>query len=875
MDSQEIRDRFVAFFEEREHARVPSSSLVPNDPTLLLTNAGMNQFKPYFLGEQSPPFDRAISIQKCFRTTDIDEVGKSLRHLTFFEMLGNFSFGEYYKEKACPWAWELVTEGYGIDPELLWITIFETDDEAEAIWRDGVGVRPERILRRGRKDNFWDMGVAGPCGPCSEIFVDLGERFGPQSEVGPDGNEDRYLEIWNLVFMQNECNVQIEPVNELPQKNIDTGAGVERIAMFLQKADSIYETDVLGGMVRRAGELTGATYGADQKSDKSLRILGDHGRSLTFLIADGVLPSNEERGYVLRRIMRRAVRSARLLGREEPVLPDLIDTTVDLMGQAYPELKARRDFVVEVAAREEERFAATLRQGEALLQQEVARTPAEGSRLSGEVAFKLHDTFGFPIDLTNEIAADAGLEVDQETFEELMTAQRERARAARTQASGEPAAAALAEIVEEGTQTDFLGYEHLTCEANVLGITDGATALPVASEGAEVEIVLDRTVFYAEGGGQVGDRGVIVATSGTAEVIDTHRIAPGVTGHRVRVTAGEIALGDSVRCEVDPVWRQGSERAHTATHILHWTLRDRLGEHARQAGSLVEPGRLRFDFNHYEPLGEEGVEEVGDEMQTRVFGDDSVRAYETSYEFARSIGAMAIFGEKYGDFVRVVEVGDYSKELCGGTHVVHTSQIGAVVVTSEGSIGANLRRIEALVGDEGLRWLERRAQVLDRAAELLKASPEEVADRIERLLAQHKELEKKVAEVERAGAESEADELADAAQDVNGTRLIVARQDGEVDALRQLAQKLKGRLQSAIVILGTAQKGRANLVAAVTKDVAARGISARDLLAPGAALLGGGAGGKPELAISGGSQAEKLDEALEAVASAARDALNR
>jgi alanyl-tRNA synthetase len=846
MDSQQIRDRFVAFFEEREHARVPSSSLVPNDPTLLLTNAGMNQFKPYFLGEQSPPYQRAVSIQKCFRTTDIEEVGKSRRHLTFFEMLGNFSFGEYYKDKACLWSWELVTEGYGIDPELLWATVFETDDEAEAIW---------------------------PCGPCSEIFVDLGEKFGPASPVGPEENEERYLEIWNLVFMQNDCNAQIEPVSELPSKNIDTGAGVERLAMFLQKAGSIYETDTLGGLVERGAELAGTRYGEDEKTDVSLRILADHGRSLTFLITDGVLPSNEERGYVLRRVMRRAVRHARLLGREEPTLPELVDATVELMGEAYPELKERRDFVVEVAAREEERFAHTLRQGESSLKTEIKKTPS-GRPLSGEVAFKLHDTFGFPIDLTTEIASEAGLEVDQDTFEKLMTEQRERARAARAQASGEPAAAALGSLIEEGAKTDFLGYEHLACEANVLGITDGASSLPVASEGQEVDLVLDRTVFYAEGGGQVGDRGTIASTSGSAEVLDTRRVAPGVTGHRVRVTAGEIAVGDPVRATVDPQWRRGSERAHTATHILHWTLRDKLGEHARQAGSLVEPGRLRFDFNHFESLGDEGVAAVGEEMQSRVGMDDSVRAYETSYDFARSIGAMAIFGEKYGDFVRVVEVGEYSKELCGGTHVPHTSQIGAVVVTGESSVGANLRRIEALVGDEGLRWLEHRAEILERAAALLKASPEEVEEKIERLLAQHKELEKKVADVERAGAETDAEELARSAQDLDGTRLVVARRDSDVDTLRSLAQKLKGRLQSAVVVLGTASDGRANLVAGVTKDLVAKGISARDLLASGAQLLGGGAGGKPELAISGGSQAEKIDEALEAVASAARSALN-
>ena len=873
MDSRTIRERFFAYFEAQGHTRVPSSSLVPNDPTLLLTNAGMNQFKPYLLGEQSPPFPRAMSVQKCFRTTDIDEVGKTARHLTFFEMLGNFSFGDYYKEKACPFAWELVTEGWGIDVDRLWVTVFETDDEARDIWIDQVGVRPERVLRWDVKNNFWSMGVAGPCGPCSEIFVDLGDAFGEASPEGPKGNENRYLEIWNLVFMQDECNADIQPVAELPKKNIDTGAGVERLAMVLQEVSSIYETDTLGGMVRRAEELTGHRAGSDERSDRGLRVLADHGRSLTFLIADGVLPSNEERGYVLRRVMRRAIRHARLLGREDPILVDLVAATIELMGDAYPEIVARRSFVEEVAAREEERFAATLRQGESVLQSEIAKT-GSGKPLAGDVAFRLHDTFGFPIDLTNEIAAEAGLGVDQATFDRLMQEQRERARSARGATAQDGAAEALGPLVEEHGTTEFDGYEHLVTSARVIALSDGASSLTAASEGAEVDVVLDRTVFYAEGGGQVGDRGTLAGPSGAAEVIDTRRLVPGLTGHRVRVTRGQIVVGDEVEARVDPVWRTGAQKAHTATHILHWILRDRLGEHARQAGSLVEPGRLRFDFNHFEALTDDRLDDISTELQGRVAGDDGVRAYETSFDFAKSIGAMAIFGEKYGDFVRVVEVGDYSKELCGGTHVPHTSQIGVIVVTSEGSVGANLRRIEALVGEQGLGFLQQRVAVLERAAEALKAAPEEVAEKVERMVAQQKEMERRIAAIERAAAEGDAEQLASNAQDVDGAKLVVARRDAGVDELRQLAQSLKSRLGSSVVVLGASGDGSANLVAAVSKDLAAKGVSARDLLTVGAGLLGGGAGGKPELAISGGKAADKIDEAIEAVAAAARSALS-
>jgi alanyl-tRNA synthetase len=880
MDSRSIRDRFFAFFEERGHVRVPSSSLVPNDPTLLLTNAGMNQFKPYFLGEQTPPYDRAMSVQKCMRAggkhNDIEEVGTSGRHLTFFEMLGNFSFGDYYKLEASRWAWELITELWGMDPARLWVTIFETDDEAHEVWADGVGVRPERIVRRGRSDNFWSMGVAGPCGPCSEIFVDLGEAYGPPSDQGPADNEDRYAEFWNLVFMENDCNADIQPVAELPQKNIDTGAGLERLARVLQGVPTIFETDLVAGMVARAEDLTKKRYGSDERTDVGLRILADHGRAVTFMVADGVLPSNEERGYVLRRIMRRAIRHARLLGHEQSVLPGLVDGCVELMADAYPEIAERRDFIKEIAGREEERFSATLKQGLSLLEQEVARASSAGqASLGGDVAFRLHDTFGFPVDLTTEIAREAGLTLDDAEFGRLMSEQRARARAARSATAGAPQPEGFGPLVEEQGGTDFLGYEHLGCTARVVAMSDGARTVDVATQGDDVDVVLDRTVFYAEGGGQLGDRGSIRAPSGEAEVKDTRRIVPGLTGHRVVITAGEIAVGDEVEALVDPAWRTGAQRAHTATHILHWVLRDRLGEHASQAGSLVEPGRLRFDFNHFEPLGQGRVADISSELQERVLTDDSVRAYETSFEYAKSIGAMAIFGEKYGDFVRVVEVGDYSKELCGGTHVPHTSNVGVVVMTGEGSVGANLRRVEALVGSEGIDWLRRRALVLERAASTLRTTPEEVAERIERLLAAQKTMERRLEAIERQSAEADARRLADAAVDVDGTRLVVARRDLEVDALRSLAQTLKGRLGSAVVVLGAAGEGRANLVGAVTKDLTERGISARDLLAPGAVLLGGGGGGRPELAISGGPNSDALEEAIQAVASAAHQALQR
>ena len=878
MDTREIRARFVSFFSERGHSEVPSSSLVPNDPTLLLTNAGMNQFKPYFLGDQTPAFDRAVTVQKCMRAggkhNDIDQVGKTARHLTFFEMLGNFSFGDYYKEDACKWAWELVTEGYGLEAERLWATVFETDDEAFEIWRDVVGVPADRIIRMGKKDNFWSMGVAGPCGPCSEIAYDLGDDFGAAADDGPAGNEDRYIEIWNLVFMQNDCNAEIEPIAELPKKNIDTGAGLERFAMVVQQKDTVFETDLLRGLIARAEELTGKTYGRDEKTDIGLRILADHARSVSFMLADGILPSNEERGYVLRLIMRRAIRNARLLGREEPVLDGLVSATVELMGDDYPELTQKRDLALEVAAREEERFDETLKQGMTLLEQEMEKARRAGStELPGDIVFRLHDTWGFPIDITTEIAEEAGLAVDRNSFEQLMELQRARARAARHSDEAGVGADAVVRVLAEQGSTEFLGYEHLSSQSTIVAMGRGEHSIAVAGVDEDVDIVLDQTPFYAESGGQVGDRGRLVGPNGAAEVLDTQRLIPGITAHKVRVTAGELAVGEEVRAVVDENRRRAAERAHTATHILHWILRDRLGEHAHQAGSLVEPGRLRFDFSHFDALSDRQVDDISVELQQRVLVDDPVRAFETTFDFAKSIGALAFFGEKYGDYVRVVEVGEYSKELCGGTHVPHTSRIGVVAVTGEGSVGANLRRIDALVGEEGLAHLRRRAATLETIAEKLKTSPDEAAEKVERLLATHKDMERRLAATERQSAEAEASQLATTAVEVNGARLLVARRDMGVDALRSLAQSLRGRLGSGVVILGTAQEGRANLVGAVTKDLVEKGLSARDILAPGAALLGGGAGGKTELAISGGPSADKLEEALEAASAAARSAL--
>ena len=879
MDGSSIRKVFLNFFAERDHTIVPSAPLVPDDPTLLLTNAGMVPFKPYFVGQKTPPYRRATSVQKCFRTVDLEEVGRTARHLTFFEMLGNFSFGDYFKQDACRWAWELVTTKFLLEPGRLWATVYETDDEAAEIWEKVVGVPPERILRRGREDNFWSMGVAGPCGPCSELLYDRGEAFGATYTGTGEVDGERYLEIWNLVFMQYLQDDRGEIVGNLPKPSVDTGAGLERIAAILQDVPTAFETDLLAPILKAAEEVTGAAYGESAGTDMSLRILADHPRAMAMLIADGVLPSNEGRGYVLRRLIRRAVRRARLLGVDRPLLTQLTEVAVDLFGRDYPEVARSADLIQRVVASEEARFDDTLRRGLARLEDEIALAKARGeAKLEGKVVFELHDTYGFPFDLTAEFAADEGLVVDPQEFEQHMSVQRRRAKEAR-RSGGELSADAevLRGIVAGYDATEFLGYEVINGEGSVELIIRGLAEVPVLEEGKDGELVLDRTTFYPEGGGQIGDRGTIVTPTGRFSVEDTQRLATGgPILHRGRVVAGEIRVGQHAETRVDPSHRAGVQRSHTATHMIHWALRDRLGEHAHQKGSLVEPGRLRFDFQHFEPVGAETLSGIEEEVNSRVLSDDAVHAFETTYDQATALGAMALFGEKYGDYVRVVEVGYYSKELCGGTHVHHTGQVGVIKILGESSIAAGTRRIESYTGIAGLNYLNAQAERLRRAADLLRTDPEGVVDKLEKLLETSKALEAQLSKQKAAGVEDEVKAIlaSDDVRPVGSSKLVVLKREGRsVDELRKLAIMLRDRLASAVVALGTALDGKANLVVAVSRDLVQRGVSAQDLVAPGAARLGGRGGGKPDLVVGGGTQVAELDAALDAVRQSAQAAL--
>ncbi|MDQ3946967.1 MAG: alanine--tRNA ligase, partial [Actinomycetota bacterium] len=774
MTADELRRAFLSFFEERGHTALPSSSLVPNDPTLLLANAGMNQFKPYLLGEQPPPWPRATTVQKCFRTVDIDIIGTTTRHLTFFEMLGNFSLGDYFKEGAIPLAWEFTTGVLGLDPERIWITVFETDDEAADIWADTVGVPGERIQRMGEKDNFWNMGPTGPCGPCSEMYYDRGPEFG--AEGGPaHGGEERYVEFWNLVFMQYNRDADGE-LHPLPKPNIDTGAGLERIAALLQGTHSVFETDVLRRILAVAEAATGRRYGTDEATDVSLRILAEHGRAMTFLIADGVLPGNEGREYVLRRIIRRAVRHARLLGVEEPVAGSLVDATVETMAGAYPDLARSHDFVRTVAGREEARFGETLRRGLDLLDDILGK-----GDVPGETAFFLHDTLGFPVEVTAEIAAERGRAVDMEGFRERMEAQRRRARESRAAAAagsspleteGSPAWRA---VLDAHGPSEFTGYREPVTAGKVVALRSGEETITRAEAGQTVDVVLDRTPFYAESGGQVGDVGIIETADGTLRVTDTVYGVPGsLIVHRAEVVSGHAALDSEATGRIDVARRERTRRNHTGTHLLHWALRDSLGEHVKQAGSLVSPDRLRFDFSHYEAVPAEVLARVETLANEEVLSNAAVRTYETTKEHADSIGAVAFFGDKYGDVVRVVEAGDNSIELCGGTHVSALGMVGPIKILGESSIGANVRRIEALTATATLDHVVQNETRLRRLAELLRVSPAEVPGRVERLLAQMKELTDELAAARARQAAGEARALAAGAE--NG--VLATRRDG-------------------------------------------------------------------------------------------------
>ncbi|MEX0875173.1 MAG: alanine--tRNA ligase [Actinomycetota bacterium] len=865
MLADDIRRTFLSFFQERDHRLYPTSSLIPPpDTNLMLTTAGMVQFRPYFLGVEKPPHPRATSTQKSFRTTDIDEVGDQ-SHLTLFEMLGNFSFGDYFKKEAIAWAWELVTKEFGLDPARIWVTVYEQDDEAERLWLSETPIPAERIQRLGKKENFWDMGVAGPGGPNSEIFYDRGSEYG--EEGGPAKNDTRYLEIYNLVFMQYETDGNKEIVGELAAPSVDTGMGLERVATVLQDARSIYDTDLFLPILDRAAELTKKPRGENETTDRLLRTLTDHARSTAFLIADGVTPSNEGRGYVLRRVMRRAITKARLAGVTDRLLASMCDAVIQRFGHVFPELLRNSEGIDLVANREEERFSQTLDMGLRILNEALEKGRAQSSEtLPGEVAFKLQDTYGFPLDITKDVASEAGLQVDVAVYERLMQEQRERSRAATQviQVEGLPAQEAFQ------TPTVFLGYEHREGEGRIVAIVRGVEPLEVLGAGEEADVIFDRTPFYPEGGGQIGDRGFLLSGTAKAEVLDTRKLGSAVL-HRVRVTEGELRAGLDMEQHVDPIHRTGSEQAHTATHMLHHTLRNVLGEHVRQMGSLVEPGRLRFDFSHFSAVDRDSLTEVEETVNAKVSADDSVRAFETSYQEAvDKYHAMAFFEEKYGNEVRVVEIGDYSYELCGGTHVPHTGRVGFVKLLGEGSIGSNIRRVEALTGIEGLKWVNARLRAAERAADLVRVGPDELVAGVERLIKAQKDLEKKLGAQQRSGVSAAVDELVPLARDVGGAKVVVARRSEAPNVLRELAAAVRDKLGRSIVILGAAGEGSVNLVAAATKDL---GVDARKILRPAAARIGGNAGGKPDLAMGGGRDADGLDEALALAAREAESAL--
>ncbi|MFN8171670.1 MAG: alanine--tRNA ligase [Candidatus Nanopelagicales bacterium] len=882
MDSAEIRSRFLRYFADRGHQVVPSASLLLDDPTLLFVNAGMVPFKPYFLGEAPAPYERATSVQKVVRTLDIEEVGRTTRHASFFQMAGNFSFGDYFKEGAIPLAWELLTAsqadgGYGFPEDRLWVTVYDDDDEAIDIWHRVAGLPYERIQRRGPKDNYWSMGVPGPGGPCSEIYYDRGPEHG--LEGGPVADEDRYLEVWNLVFMQDELSAvrskeDFDVRQPLPARNIDTGMGLERMAALLQGVDNIYEIDTTRGILDRAAELSGTAYGTAEGSDVALRVVADHARTCAFLIGDGVIPGNEGRGYVLRRITRRVISKMRELGAHEPTMGELIDTAIAQMAPQYPELNDQHVRIRQVAVGEESAFLQTLRTGSAIFDTAVASVRTNGgSTLSGEQAFALHDTYGFPIDLTLELAAEQGLEVDEPGFRRLMQQQRERAKAdAKARKAGVAATTAYRDILETGGSTAFLGYSDVTSEASVIGIVKDGSPVPAARVGDQVEVVLDRTPFYAEAGGQLGDHGRLSSAGGAVvDVYDVQSPVPGLFVHRGEVVDGELVTGDEVLAHVDVARRKAISRAHTATHMIHKAFRERLGETATQMGSENAPGRLRFDFPNPTAVPASVLSEVEERVNEVLVDDLAVTAQTMTQDEARAAGAMALFGEKYGDQVRVVSVGDWTRELCGGTHAETSGQLGVVTFLSEGSVGAGVRRVEALVGTDAYRFLAREHVLVSRLSELLKAPADQLVDRVERTVASLKEAERDLAKVRSAQLATNLDGIIGEGTDIGPVRLwaFEAPAGTSADDLRELLAKARGRVREDIpvVAVGAAvNDGKVSLVVAASPQSVALGLSAGELLKAGLPAIGGRGGGKAEFAQGGGSEAGGIAAAFAAIA---------
>ena len=884
MESAEIRSRWLRFFESdnREgltHTVVPSASLIADDPNLLLVNAGMVPFKPYFLGEVTPPFKRATSVQKCVRTLDIDEVGKTTRHASFFQMCGNFSFGDYFKEGAIALAWDLLTRpiadgGYGFPEEKLWVTVYLTDDEAADIWHKKIGIPKERIQRRDMADNFWSMGVPGPCGPCSEIYFDRGPAYG--IDGGPIADENRYLEIWNLVFMQNERGAGggkdgYPILGELPAKSIDTGLGLERTAALLQGVENIYEIDTTMQILSKAMDLSGVKYGKDEKTDVSLRVIADHARTSAMLIGDGVTPGNEGRGYVLRRMMRRTIRNMRLLGVNDPIMSELTRAAIGAMGPQYPELVTDQKRILSVSVSEEESFLQTLKSGTQIF--DLASSELKNKKvnvLPGEEVFKLHDTYGFPFDLTLEMAREQGLEVDEVGFTRLMKEQRDRAKAdAKAKKSGHTDLTEYKKIADSHGATEFVGYLHVSTESKISGILLEGISVKSANVGDDVEVVLDRTPFYAEGGGQLADGGLITLGNGAViEIDDVQSPVTGLSVHRGRIISGEVSVGDGALAAIDQERRNAISRAHTATHMVHKAFREILGETATQAGSENSPGRFRFDFPATGALSAGVLDEVESRVNTLLLDNLEVSAEVMSQDEAKKLGAMALFGEKYGDRVRVVSVGDWARELCGGTHVARSGQLGIIKLLSESSIGAGVRRVEAVVGVDAYRFLAREHLLLNSLTGLIKGSrAEELPERISELLSKMKEIEKELAALRSASAMSDLSLVAAKAKNLSGTSVILTKiADGiVVDDLRKIALDLRNRNADSVVGLISICDGKPVLVVAVSDAARAKGFKAGALVKIASTVLGGGGGGKDDFAQGGGTSIADIDAALTAI----------
>ncbi|WP_339190188.1 MULTISPECIES: alanine--tRNA ligase [unclassified Paenibacillus] len=866
MKASEIRSKWLKFFESKGHKIEPSASLVPhNDPSLLWINAGMAPLKVYFDGREVPENPRLTNSQKCIRTNDIENVGKTRRHHTFFEMLGNFSIGDYFKEEAITWAWEFLTgkEWIGFDPERISVTVYAEDEEAFKLWNEKVGLPAERIIKLG-DDNFWDIGE-GPCGPCSEIFYDRGEAYGSDMsdpEMYPGGENERWLEVWNLVFSQFNHNKD-GSYTPLPNKNIDTGAGLERFASILQDVDSNFDTDLFQPIIQKTAQLAGVTYKDNVEQDIALKVIADHVRTVTFAVGDGVLPSNEGRGYIIRRLLRRAVRYGKTLGLDRPFLYELTETVGEIMGVYYPSVVDNREYIAKIIRTEEERFHETLSDGLAILGEISAKAKAEGlSNIAGADAFKLYDTYGFPFDLTEDFAAEQGLTVDREGFDAAMQEQRDRARAARHDGgSMKIQGGALADLT---VKSEFVGYNDSVTESKILAIVVGDELVDVASEGAECQVILDTTPFYAESGGQVSDTGVLTGGSVTAKVKGLFKAPHGQHVHLVTVEAGELKVGESVRAEVDRAEREDIVKNHTATHLLHKALKEVLGGHVNQAGSLVEGARLRFDFSHFGAITPEELSDIEHRVNAQIWRGLDVVIENKPIDEAKAMGAMALFGEKYGNIVRVVQVGDYSLELCGGCHVSNTSQIGIFKLLSESGIGSGVRRIEAVTGRYAYQFTESQLDLLKQSAGLLKSSLNDVPKRIEALHNQVRELSRENESLQSKLSATFAAELTSSVKTVGaGTQLLaVAVQAGNMDALRSTADELKSKLPDAVLVLGAAMDDKVNFVVSVPQDLVKKGFHAGKLVKEIAAVCGGGGGGRPDMAQAGGKDASKLNEAL-------------